>query len=375
MTAMTKTTPNANTDYNDYTDYSGYLEVIEPGAWSTIQDGGRYGYRAMGVPVCGAMDPLAAAIANKIAGNRQDAPLLEMMFSGPVLRYHGTDSLLAVIYGVNGELICGADRCETRTEHYVHVHQPLFSGRVFEWPDGAELYLGAFCDQSGGSGCRAYLAVAGGLSVVPVLGSASSDGRSGLGGHDGHGRALRAGDRIAVMAEATLAAGTRGGCGLRQDFAKSVSATVFTHDGPVPLHFLPGPEETLFDHEALDAFYGQVFTVSQRFDRMGFVMEGGPPIKAVRHDIISAPITFGTVQVPASGNPYLLLADAQTTGGYPRLAVLISADRPLAAQLWPGRRIQPIRCTLSEATQRLKALHTIIDNATWPPAELLIAPV
>lgn len=342
-----------------------YLEVIEPGAWTTIQDCGRYGYRAMGVPVCGAMDPLAAALVNKITGNKPGDAVLEMTFSGPVLRYHGSDTLVAAIYGVNGELRI-IDRGGTEINR-----QTQLSGISFAWPDGAELSLGAFCDRSGG--CRAYLAISGGLLVAPVLGSAASDGRSRLGGHDSLGRILRAGDRIAIGNQCCSEEGERAAAGVRSGAERSVSTTA-SADDPVPLHFLSGPEESFFDNEALAAFYGQMFTVSQRFDRMGFALEG-PAIKAVRHDIISAPVTFGTVQVPASGTPYLLLADAQTTGGYPRLAVLISADRPAAAQLWPGRRILPIRCTLSEALQRLKTLNRKIDNALWPPAEQLIAPV
>jgi len=335
-----------------------YLEVIEPGAWSTIQDCGRYGYRAMGVPVCGAMDPLAAELANKITGNKLGDAVLEMTFSGPVLRYHGSDALVAAIYGVNGELsIIDSGSGGTEIDR-----QTLLSGIPFAWPDGAELSVGAFCVR--GSGCRAYLAIAGGLSVVPVLGSAASDGRSGLGGHDSLGHILRAGDRIAIgnrcgreevggsEEDGRAAAGVRDA---GTEAPVSVYATVSAGDDPVRLHFLSGPEELLFDNKALDTFYGQIFTVSQRFDRMGFALEG-PAIMAARHDIISAPVTFGTVQVPASGTPYLLLADAQTTGGYPRLAVLISADRPVAAQLWPGRRILPVRSTLSEALQRLQTL-------------------
>lgn len=337
-------------------DNKAFLEVIAPGAWTTLQDCGRYGYRALGVPVCGAMDPLAAALANKIAGNDSGNAVLEMTFSGPVLRYHGRDPLMAAIYGTSGTLVL------TEQGGAEIDRQTLLSGSAFAWPDGAELSMGALCDR--GNGCRAYLAIAGGLSAAPVLGSVASDGRSGLGGHDSLGRTLRAGDRIAINS----CSGSCSDSGAVRDPLRGPVSD------PVRLHFLSGPEEALFDKEALDTFYGKIFTVSQRFDRMGFVLEG-PAIRAARHDITSAPVTFGTVQVPASGNPYLLLADAQTTGGYPRLAVLISADRPVVAQLWPGLRVQPVRCTLEEARQRLRALKRRFDNALWPSAEQLVAPV
>lgn len=352
-----------------------YLEVIEPGAWTTVQDCGRYGYRAMGVPVCGTMDPLAAALVNKIAGNEPGGAVLEMTFSGPVLRYHGSDPLIAAIYGANGELRL-IDRGGAEIER-----QPQLSGSSFAWPDGAELSFGAFCGKS--SGCRAYLAIAGGLSAALALGSAASDWRSGLGGHDSLGHTLQAGDRILINRR--CGSGESNSCGSVSGMAsgnmplagrrlRRQSLCEAGGRDPVQLHFLSGPEEFLFDNEALDSFYGQIFTVSQRFDRMGYALEG-PAIKAARHDIISAPVTFGTVQVPASGNPYLLMADAQTTGGYPRLAVLISADRPAAAQLWPGLRVRPVRCTLPEALQRLRDLKRRFNNALWPPAEQLIAPV
>lgn len=316
------------------------FEVVEPGLWTTIQDAGRPGYRAFGVPSAGAMDSCSLELANRLVLNESRAAGLEITLQGPRLRARG--ALVAAV--------CGAG------------FPALLDGRIvpggwaFEWPDGADLAFGP-CAR----GCRTYLAVAGALDARCDMGSRSTDTRSELGGLAG--RPLRAGDFVTCPGGRVPWAGRT----LRSKWDPAPA-------GEAVLRFLPGPEAELFGAAAFERFFSSVYRVSNRFDRMGLMFEE-PALTGAPVDMVSSPTVFGTVQIPASGAPFLLLADGQTTGGYARLAVLASADRPLAAQLRPGDLVRPALCGLGDARLALIVQRRQIDELVPPDPDSMVAPV
>lgn len=317
------------------------IEVMEAGLWTSIQDSGRRGYRALGVPEAGAADLVSLGLANRLTGNEPGAAALEMTLQGPVLR--SSADLLAAVAGfgmaprLNGAAIPVA--------------------RAFFWPAGAVLSFDPIP-----KGCRAYLAVEGGFLTEPVLHSRSTDVRAGMGGLSG--RPLRAGDFL----------GCRPCTDPSPEGRWAIQPCMEHYETPVELRFLPGPEAGRFSDEVVQLFYTSIFKVGSRFDRMGLVLEG-PEIRTGPADIISSPTVFGTVQVPASGSPLLLMADGQTSGGYNRLAILISADRFAAAQLRPGSRVKPTLTTPEEASRLLRSQRAAIERIVLPGPETLIAPV
>jgi antagonist of KipI len=285
------------------------LTVVQPGLFTTIQDLGRPGHRAAGVPLSGAADPVSLRLANLLVGNREDAAALECTLLGPTLRFE-RDSVLAL---VGGGFPGWPGNAATRV------------------PAGTVITLGHAT-----AGCRGYLAVAGGLAVEPVLGSRSTLVAAGLGGLGG--RPLRAGDR--------LAAGVAGG---GQPAARQVA--VRPNHGPCVLRIIPGEQAEVFAVAA----WSRSFRVSSRSDRMGVRLEGASlPGAGAFAGMASVAVFPGTVQVPPDGLPIVLLADAQTIGGYPVLGQVIGADLPRAAQLRPGDEVRFEPVALAEARAALR---------------------
>jgi len=289
------------------------VEVIRPGLLTTVQDLGRPGHRASGLPLSGAMDAFALRVANLLVGNAEDEAALEVTLLGPELAF-SADAVVAV---------CGAEFED------VPAWGPL---RVAA---GGRIKFGA-CRR----GCRAYVAVAGGFDVAPVLGSRSTYLRAALGGFEG--RALRAGDRI----------------GLRP--AGSGTAVIASHHasswrlspGILPAYSAAATLRVVRGAQAEDfeAALGDVeFQVSPQSDRMGLRLAGATLLRSKTEDLVSSAVAPGTVQVPPDGQPIILMADAQTIGGYPRLAHIIGPDLPLAAQLRPGDRVRFREVALEEA--------------------------
>lgn len=317
-----------------------FIEVIEPGAWTALQDQGRFGHRAIGVPVAGAVDLEALILANRLVGNDPETAALEMTYQGPVLT--ASCDLVAAVWGapmvpfLNG--------------------RPGRVGQSFLWPRGTQLSF-----VSGSWGCRSYLALAGGIPARQVLGSRSLDARGGFGGV--FGRPLRAGDRLPCE-----------GCTDPLLVGRRLERPLECPPDPVELRFVPGPEEGLFSSGSIADFYSSEYRVAIRSDRMGLVLEG-QRLTSERFDIISSPTVFGTVQVPASGTPIILMADGQTTGGYPRLAVLIGADRSKAAQLRAGSAIRPRECSLREARDALQASFLRASTPVLPSPETWVGPI
>lgn len=292
------------------------IAVKHPGFLTTVQDLGRYGYGSIGMPVAGVMDAYAARVANILLRNDENAAVLEMTLLGPVLEFY--QHTACVIAGGNLQ---------------PHVNEraiPLWT--VFQVQSGDKLSFSGVA-----SGCRAYLSVAGGFDVPLVMGSASTYLRGKIGGFKG--RTLQAGD--------ALRSGT------------STSRPVI--DLRLPAEYIPdygdsvrtilGPQNDAFTQKGINTFLSSEYIVTHAADRMGYRLDGPVIEHRTSADIISDGIALGAIQVPAHGTPIIMLADRQTTGGYPKIAYVISVDIPLIAQKKPGDRLRFTSISVEEAQQ------------------------
>lgn len=312
------------------------IEVVKPGVLSTLQDLGRVGFQRFGVPVCGAMDEWSHRIANVLVGNAEHEATLEVTLMGPSLRFTET-ALIA---------ITGADLSPRIGEHAVPQRTPVLVRA------GSQLDCGRRV-----AGMRAYLAVRSGFAVAPVMGSKSTYVRGGFGGLDG--RALRKGDSLAIAAGDADRAFPRLASELHTstrpfvtfDDAPDVPSTPSV-DSPATLRVVAGQQWAAFTQEARQAFVDGEFRLSPQSDRMGFRFEG--PKLSLREplEMISEAVAFGTIQVPPDGKPIVLMADRQTTGGYPKIASVASVDLPILAQTMPQQGVRFAPIPLDEA-QRL----------------------
>jgi antagonist of KipI len=296
------------------------LVVVKPGLLTTVQDRGRFGYQASGVPVAGPMDAFSHRLANQLVGNDPDAATLEITLIGPELVVEA-DTTMAIT-GAQFDVACDDRSVPAGASFGVRARSRLKFGRLHH-------------------GARAYLAVAGGVQTAPVLGSRATHLVSRMGGLAG--RALVAGDRIPIAT----------GAGPRP-LRKSAGLTL-PPKGRALLRVLPGPQDHWFAPEALKMMVSVGFRISPRSNRMGYRLEG-PPLPRVKDgELISEPVGIGAIQVPAAGQPILLMADRQTAGGYPKIGHVISADLPLAGQLAPGDVIEFVLCSQQEAVAALIA--------------------
>lgn len=301
--------------------------VIKPGILTTVQDEGRWGYQSQGVPVAGPMDPFSHRLANALVGNPRDAAVLEITLVGPELEFQ-SERVIA---------ICGAEFTVTMDDRPIKSNVAVLAGA------GTRLKFGARV-----RGARAYLAIAGGIDVPPVLGSRSTHVISAMGGMGG--RALRAGDQVPV-----------GNARTPQRTASPLSDPVSAlPDGDATVRVLPGPQADRFAPDALDVLQSAPYLIAQNSDRMGFRLEGPRLVHSGSADIISDATPLGVLQVPAAGQPILLMADRQTTGGYPKLATVIAADLAVAAQLAPGDRLSFRVCTPGVAVSALIAQERLL---------------
>ena len=289
-------------------------EVIAPGALTTVQDRGREGWRHLGVSRAGALDPGAMELANRLLGNDPDAAVLELSLQGPTLKL-AQAARIAIV---------GANVAATSNGHALPGQRPLTV------PAG-ELKLGGLR-----AGIRAWLSVEGGFDVPIMLGSRSTDMRGGFGGVDG--RALRAGDLLPL------------GKSPRVETAVPKSAAWWIgadeHDFGIdhPLRFVPS------GHPASSALAKRTWSVSPNSNRQGIRLQGEPLPKPLHHNV-SEPVALGSIQLPPDGQPIVLLADAQTVGGYAQLGYVIAADLPRLAQAGPGVALAFTAVGMGEARQ------------------------
>jgi len=293
------------------------VRVLTSGLHTTVQDIGREGWRHLGVARCGVLDPVSATLANQLVGNSDDAAVLELALQGPTLQF---DEPMRIA-------LCGA-LVSAQFDTTQGASFALHGGRPVELPCGT-LRLGATH-----GGARAWLAFAGGIDVPQVLGSRSTDLRGGFGGLEG--RALRTGDTLTLRDRPAL------DCERPRMPAWWIDPTA---EAPgTPIRYVPAP------HPAAARLSGQAWQVSSRSNRQGLRLEG-EAIANADDEQISAAVAPGTVQLPPDGRPIVLLADAQTVGGYPRLGHVVAADLPRLAQLRPGEALRFQPCDPQTATR------------------------
>ncbi|MDQ0111022.1 5-oxoprolinase subunit PxpB [Paenibacillus harenae] len=318
------------------------FRVRKPGLHTTIQDMGRAGYRSIGLPAGGAMDSYALRVANLLVGNEEAAAALELTLVGPELAAQD-DMLIAV---------CGAYMAPTIDGEELPMWRPVWVR------SGAVLRFGSAL-----SGCRAYIAVAGGIGVPAVLGSRSTYTRAALGGLGG--RRLAAGDVVPCGAAGAAAASRwaaawmaalaarPGSWAAAPWFAQPLAYGGGSDEHGIWLRAMPGSEFGQFSEAARTAFYRERYRVAPDSDRMGCRLDGSPLTRTTHAELLSHGVTAGAVQVPPGGGPIVLAADCQTTGGYPKIAHVAGVDLPLLAQAKPGDTIRFRHVSLEEA-QRLE---------------------
>lgn len=295
------------------------ITIRKPGLLSTIQDMGRWSYLAQGVPLSGAMDSLSARIANLAVGNAAGDAVIEFTYADAAFR--SEDDLLLAYSGDGavlkaGPLVLPADR-------------PVYV------PSGTEINLA-----NNRNGSRTYLAIAGGWDVAEVLDSRSTYVTASIGGHGG--RALVAGDTLRARQDHTDITAEWYGR-LRSTAIHyprwAIGRWLFLPADRYTIRVVPAREFTWFEGKSVVDLLSEPFTVSVRSNRMGYHLEGPAIRRSVSHELLSTAVTPGTVQVTGDGSPLLLMADCQTTGGYPRIAQVAAVDMPLCAQLKPGDAI------------------------------------
>jgi len=306
----------------------GLIQIVKPGMLTTIQDNGRWGFQSRGVPVAGPMDPYSHRLANALVGNTVDAATLEITLLGPELEFD--DDRVVAAAGAEFELALDGKPVDADAPFVVRAGSRLQFGRRVH-------------------GARSYVAVSGGIATPSVLGSRATHLVSGMGGLGG--RALKAGDRLPLGSSRSNSAAQRIS---RIDSSSRAIVLPNRVDGsPTRLRVLAGPQVEYFSPDALDRLQSAPYVISGKSDRMGFRLDG----PALRHsrgaDIISDATPLGVLQVPASGQPILLMADRQTTGGYPKIATVITADLAVAGQLGPGDQIVFSVCSLRDAMAAL----------------------
>ncbi|RNI30152.1 biotin-dependent carboxyltransferase family protein [Rufibacter immobilis] len=307
------------------------IKITKPGLLTTLQDLGRYGYQKQGMVVSGTMDKFALRLANLLVGNPENAAALEISLMGPKVVFQ-EDQVLA---------LTGANLSPRLNGKAVPMNRPVYvkKGTVLEFGPPVQ-------------GSWAYLAVAGGFEVPLVMGSAATYGRAGLGGWQG--RALQKNDVLPFRNQLTEQVRQwPQKCPPEKAFLVanwSVSPQILpTYQENPTVRVLPGPEYDLFTSDSKAAFWQTDFHISTASDRMGYRTEG--PVLRLNQpvELLSGAVTFGTVQVPSSGNPIILMAEHQTTGGYPRIGQVITADLPVLAQARPGSRLRFLEVSLDQA--------------------------
>lgn len=303
------------------------IAVLEPGPLATVQDRGRFGFRALGVPVSGAMDLQALRVGNLLVGNCDAEAGIEITVGGFLARFH-CDAGFALSGAARGAYLNG---------------EPIAFWQAHRAKDGDVLSIGdaSFADEYGrsikrkvleefadaGAGLRIYLAVSGGIELPPVMGSRSTYLRGGFGGLGG--RRLLPGDALPLGYPA----------GKAREKAAPAELIPRYSSRPV-LRAILGPQEDRVLDEGKSVFFSETYEVSLRADRMGLAL-AGPSLKlAGGADIISDGTCPGAVQVHGNLQPTILASDCQTAGGYVKIATVIAADLPLVAQLSPGDRVR-----------------------------------
>lgn len=295
------------------------LHVITPGPFTTIQDGGRFGYTAYGIGTSGAMDQEAYEAANWLVGNKHGEAVLEATMMGPSILFDD-DCICAVT---------GADMGTTIGNRPVEPYKPF-------WVQQGQTLTMGFAK----SGCRGYLAVQGGFQVPSVMGSRSTNLKVQLGGIEG--RVLKRDDVLTVPDE-------------HHSSIMDRHRKVPVYSQNVTVRVVLGPQEDYFTEKGISTLLSETYAVSNQSDRMGLRIDGAAIETKAGSDIVSDGITLGSIQITSSGQPIVLMADRQTTGGYAKIGTVCSFDIPLLAQLKPGATVT-FRAVTVEQAQRIHRL-------------------
>jgi biotin-dependent carboxylase-like uncharacterized protein len=299
---------------------------------TSLQDIGRFGFQRYGVSSSGAMDRLALATANALVGNAPGAAAIEFMLMGGAIEVEGGSARIAV---------AGAPCSVSVDGHPFAAHQSV------TLRSGQTISLGA-----AQRGVYFYLAVAGGLAVTPTLGSLSLQPRAEIGGFEG--RPFRIGDKLPL---------------LRSDTAQGPELTL---EAPslapeTAIRVVLGPQGDFFTPEGIETLLSAPYTVSPEADRMGYRLAGPTVVHARGFNIVSDGIVAGSVQVPGAGEPIVMMADRQTTGGYPKIATVISADLRVIAQRRTGETVRFAAIEIMEAQriarERAEVIRTLPSRA------------
>jgi antagonist of KipI len=317
------------------------VTILKPGIMSSVQDLGRWGFQQHGVPVGGAMDKLSASLANMICGNDEKEAVIEITL-------HGTSFL----FSENTYCTFTGGGCK------------VFVDDV-ELPFNRLLFIPAFSvitTQPAARGCRTYLAVAGGWDIPKTMGSASTYVPSGIGGIQG--RNLITGDILPFKKrEYTIRSSSMKLLGDKIQISQWQVPDLFAHDeDPRLIHVVPGPEYDLFDEASRKIFFQTNYTIGLQSNRMGYRLEGEKLLMKEKNEMVSTSVASGIIQVTHDGAPIILMADAQTTGGYPRIARVCSADMSKLAQKRPGEKIKFIQLNEEESVQRYNELRRTLNR-------------
>lgn len=309
------------------------LQILSPGLSTTVQDLGRHGFQRLGVSVGGALDPVSLRAANALVGNPGNTGALEAIYVGPSFTIDADDARLAFA-GADAAIKifdnAGADKAETVAPmRSVHLRR------------GQVVCVGPIKNAA-----TLYIAVEGGFAIEPVLGSVATDHRGKMGGW--HGCALREGD-VLPLRRGTIA---------ERDERRLEGLDLCT---PRRFRVVLGPQDDWFPANEIERFLASEYTVSSDSNRMGMRLEGAPIRHRSGFNIVSDAIANGSIQVPGSGLPIILLADRQTTGGYPKIATVISADLPALGRLTAGSKISFTPVTLEQAVAARRELCAAVD--------------
>ncbi|MFJ8066971.1 biotin-dependent carboxyltransferase family protein [Psychrobacillus sp. NPDC096426] len=315
------------------------INVLHSGLLTTVQDIGRYGSQKYGVIVSGAMDSYSLRLANILVGNKENEATLEITLYGTTLQFE-EDTLIA---------ITGGDFLTTIDGIIAPLWRPVLikKNSILKFNSAIK-------------GSRAYVAFAGGINTPQIMGSKSTYLRANIGGYEG--RALKKGDFLKIGEKNKTSEAL-----LQQLDDKNISWSInfnelinFQQD--LIIRVLKGTEFERFDKENQQTFFQQSYTLTVQSDRMGYRLEGPSISLSEKFELLSEGVTFGTIQIPPNGQPIILMADRQTTGGYPKFGQVITADLPSLAQLQPRATIRFTEVTLKEAETVLVQNEQFINN-------------
>lgn len=310
---------------------SAALKIISPGPHTTIQGARRLRYQDIGIPASGPLDPVGLRLGNALVGNPPETAGLELLLQGPMCEVVAESVRIALV------------GCSAMIEVRSPVARRIPAGQSVRLTRGAVFRIGPLVD----SAC-ACLAIEGGLAIAPVLGSPSTYVRGAIGGFEG--RRLQKGDSVPLASAAVDARDER------------ALAEPLDPGFDQPIRVVLGPQDDHFTRQGIDTFLSAPYTVSPHADRMGFRLDGPKIEHANDYNIVSDGVVSGSIQVPGTGLPIVLMVDNQTTGGYPKIATVVSADIPLVGRRRPGRTLRFAAVEVREAERLRRGLEAAIEE-------------